>query len=315
MTEMNPNFLKTGHEVFGTRKVAGLYGIECEIEGRDLPAAGTNGWDIHQDGSLRGGYEYVTKGAVKFDDVKGHVKTLHTFIESSGGRFRPSHRASTHIHMNVGFEPFINVIGYITAFTIIEPVMLRMCGPERDGNLFCISTSDCGDLQYFMRQFIVMVRKGMWANMARGKYAALNIDPVFDKGSLEFRFFPSSLDENEIGNWVTWLNNLRVMVKSEKDKTFHAMFDRARLDPTAFVRTVMPDIDLNKFPVTTLEQALMMGCENAYEIIRVLEHELFRIQKTETVATASTKFHEANIGDILGINAPAAPQMIRRVRR
>jgi hypothetical protein len=285
MNEINQRFIETPSRTFGMRTRKGLFGIEIELEG-NLPNEAPPGWDIHREGSVRG-LEYVTNGPVSYQDVIPTIEKLRAhLVDNHGYRFNRHYRASTHVHLNVATEPFINIFGMQIIFAMVEGVMLRMVGPERDGNHFCISNLDCGDWANVITRNIRYVSSGSahgW--LMRGKYAALNTDPIREQGSIEFRFFPTSLDPQEIHKWVTWLMNIRSMAKDNQDKSYSDIFQRACEQPLEFARSIIPELDFNMFPVTRIEEAVAFGTENAYEAIRVLEKELARKKKEEKKET------------------------------
>ncbi len=320
MNEINQEFLKTPDKLWGTRSRKGLFGIEIELEG-DVPADAPAGWEPHREGSIRG-CEFVTAGPIAYQDIIPAVQRLKDHLKKVGNYdFRRHYRASTHFHLNVSTEPFIHIFGMQIVFAMIEGVMLRMAGPERDGNHFCISNMDCGDWGGHTANNIRCISRGNAHDFKlRGKYAALNIDPVSQLGSIEFRFFPSSLDPQEIHKWATWLFNLRQMVKNNDDKTYEDVFQRACESPLVFSQEIIPDIEIDKFPITRIEEAVAVGTENAYEALRVLKKELART-KTEKVVRPEVH-DEVQIFDDPPLAAPqfnvndlvmrAPPQMIRR---
>lgn len=288
-SEVNKNFWKTPSEVFGCRRKSGLFGIELELEGINLPAHGIDKkWNVHREQNILG-FEYVTLLPLRMDAVRAEVQALEKHIEQSRGAVRNGYKAGTHIHLNVCGEPFLNIFGIIAVFALIESVMLRMCGPDRDGNHFCISGADCGDLPMWLGDTARNVSRGNWNWKPRGKYAALNTDPVGcqtdredrPKGSLEFRFFPASIDPMEIEKFCRWLYNLKNLVRECEDKSFMSLLDMAREQPYVFVSRIIPEINRKQFPVTSIEEGVLFGVENAYEILRVLKKALLSEAKEQ----------------------------------
>ena len=272
---MIPKILeRTPREAFGCPSPQHDLGVEIELEGRNLQVD-IPGWRIHAEGSLRGeGIEYVTAGTVNLKTLENSVSCLEKALTTETREVFRSHRTSTHIHLNFSSLPLIDALGYFTVFTIVEPVFLRICAPERDGNLFCLPTYDTGEVHVFIRRFLkTLVDVG--GPPERGKYAAMNLNPLGNFGSVECRVFPSSLSSKQITSWAQWLLNIRSIAQEEKDKTYFTLINQSRTTPENLLGRVFntPEPDDLWIPPAypnSPSALVQFGCEQAYEISREL---------------------------------------------
>lgn len=248
----------------------GRFGVELELEGGPWPDKSmTPGWTPHQDGSLRdGGIEFALSSPHNLEGVEDRVNALNSVFESFGSNIRLSHRASTHIHFNVQREKYIYILGMIILFTMIEPVFLRMCGDERDGNLFCLPSYDTGEIHLHFEQLLQHLSNGP-INSAfppRGKYASLNINPLNTLGSLEFRTFPATIQAYKVITWCQWIENIYKMVRHETDLTFHDLYLRLKHNP----EVVTEIFGRTPFSPNQLHEMVTMGCYQGHELRRLL---------------------------------------------
>jgi len=190
-----------------------LFGIEIELEGLEFPQR-VPGWMAHNEGSLRGGgIEYVTDGPVTFEGVHKYLKSLNSKLVANGSKIRETYRASTHIHYNVQNRTLDHILKSIIVFMCYEPLICELCGPERNGNLFCLPTYDCGDMTLWLQEFLKKLSGPAktlvpFRYLQRGKYSALNTDPLTKFGTLECRVFPSTINVDAIYSWCSWLHEI-----------------------------------------------------------------------------------------------------------
>lgn len=267
----------------------GDLGVELEIEGDYLPMS-VNGWDVHTEGSLRGRdgrsvtpgenevdtpREYVTHGVVSINDLPSALSHLCAYLKRGKTVVRLTPRASTHIHVNMTNDTFQTYLNFICLFTIAEPILLRICGPQRNGNLFCLPSYESGDLPaYFSKLSGVMSAwpaydhlRATWPK--RGKYASLNVDPIVNFGSVEVRSFPNSVDPDEILSWANILVKLRGLARDLDTEGLQHVLDKSYHEPMWFVSQVF---SLNNiFTVcapTHPTELVYYGAEQAYELVK-----------------------------------------------
>ena len=274
------------HTATGMRPVSGDLGIEIELEGENLtPGPAIKGWSVHNEGSLRavggrgpGGSEYVTNGAVKHDDVIPLVERLVDRFKAAGVVIdNNAHRTSTHIHVNVQKMTWLQVLGYITTFTAVEPLLLALCGGKRDGNSFCIASYDSGDLPEVFNDTckqIENIRESYAIEVNRGKYASLGTNRLHDFGTLEARCFPHSIDPQEIHKWCTWLLNIKGIAINETDTTYRTVIKQGLYEPLTLRARVFGYEGMWGVSDNLATELIQYGSREAYELTRLIKRYL-----------------------------------------
>jgi hypothetical protein len=184
--------IRAGRGVTELLPDVGGVGLELELEnGRFDQVAG---WNMHEDGSLRGGVEYV------FDGPQGGLTAL-TSIENMAEAFKtmqpmPTFRCSTHCHLDMRDFTMYQVAKFVALYAINEDVMFDHCEEYRRWSNFCTPYYNALDL---VEGFAGMVRsdfsnpkKATGGTSLRNvrafpKYSALNLQPLSNFGSVEFR--------------------------------------------------------------------------------------------------------------------------------
>ena len=187
----------------------GEIGIEIETEARDaydVPAF--DYWTTHTDGSLRNfGIEYVLAQPLDFD-YKAYKEALKEFADKTKKiKFLPSVYTSVHVHFNQKNRTLQQLFNFITLYLLFEETLTRYCGNDRNGNLFCLKTSNAErNLNAIVDLCEQMdrgnTRKVQTLNANVLKYAGLNIAPLRTFGSLEIRTYYGTEDVGLIDRWV-----------------------------------------------------------------------------------------------------------------
>lgn len=240
----------------------GVFGVEIELEGSNFPRK-IPGWQVHEEHSLRGeAVEYVTDGPVDREVLKVLLDTLHTYFKAA--KTRPntdSYRAGLHIHYNVNERTPASIVKSIIHYTLFEPIFLKVCGEHRDGNLFCLSSYDTGDLAVWLNRFFGDQHKARAfraTSFKRGKYSALNTDPVPRFGSLEIRAFPTTVDTVRILRYTDLVDRLlRDQPSNPKDFIADAMNNPQKVLEEIFAGEDIP---------SNCESLLYYGAEQAWEL-------------------------------------------------
>lgn len=277
-----PNLKRTLGTMLGTGEKRGDVGIELETEGERLPIEVTS-WNVKHEGSLRGKNgrvvafdepatdaprEYVSRGPFQIDTVRAKVELLQTAFKEAKSTVNLTDRASTHIHLNLSREPAQTFLALLLVYVAIEPVLLRICGERRNGNLFCIPTYETWDLPRYAQQVAEALSysepRHRWPQ--RGKYGSINPDPLTNLGSVEVRCFPNTFDPETIQGYANWLVNIRTLAAS-MEPPFDQELNRFWRDPQSLLSAV--------FGTTVLGAAcrphnpanlVMFGLEQAHEI-------------------------------------------------
>lgn len=190
-------------------------GIEVEMEGVDLRAPSSIHWRTTNDGSLRapervGGVavEFVLSRPCARQEVKKRLALLWRLMAKDTTELLPSRRCGIHIHINCQHMTVLQVINFIVLYAIYETALLRFCGPERTGNLFCLRMQDAEALVY---ELVTCVQRGSLRPVARDtfRYGAINPVALARYGSLEFRALPTTARYDNIVVWVRMLLALK----------------------------------------------------------------------------------------------------------
>lgn len=197
-------------------------GIEVELEAsHPIPYAGVRkerlpklSWSGYHDGSLRNfGAEFISDPLPyqKRGDVKAHCVDLMEFItKQMNAAYKNSWkfeqdcpRTSIHVHWNAKQYTPQQVYSCCTAWWLLENLMVKYCGDDREGNLFCLRIKDAEMIGYYVDREI---RNPLYAlqqyNKETVKYAALNLATLRSPGTLEVRCMRGLLNPNEISDWV-----------------------------------------------------------------------------------------------------------------
>lgn len=281
---IHPQMKMLVRDLWAVPKQSGDIGVEIELEGMYLPLE-IVGWTAKAENSLRGAggrqvnsgenypdtpREYVTKGAMSLGTLWTRLQGFQQAMATRPCEPKLVARASTHIHCNMQAYPFSTVIGYVMIYCMIEPVLLRICGPERNGNLFCLPNYETGDIAHAVSRWVDSLTQGSQHWNGRGKYAALNTDPLQTFGSVELRCFPVSIDPETIFRWAQWAVNIRTKAAGWDDPTFKTLVDAGYTYPEQLVREILtsqPGIMQAVHP-NNISELVRSGVEIAYEVYR-----------------------------------------------
>lgn len=198
-------------QTLNLRPTEGEWGVEIEVEGSDLPQQFRGReWRVEHDGSLKAeeAFEYVTPKPLSKAGVRASLDVLEAAYVKCGSEVDESVRAGVHVHMNVQQFTAKEVFTFATLYFIMEELLVKYCGENREGNLFCLRSQDA-EYQLFAIQEAVETKN--WANIKTDnlRYASLNFQSLFKYGSLEFRSMRSTRNLDLIYQWVEILEELR----------------------------------------------------------------------------------------------------------
>lgn len=262
-------------------------GIEIEVEGRNLlnEADRVVNWNITTDGSLRGeGYEYVLKGPLNITAAKTALKAMEDALKARGSVVNDAHRGSVHVHINMQNRTIEQVFTTLYLWMIVEPLWVHMCGPQRDGNLFCLPSYLSGDLVFYGENLLKCLRDDAFFDLnSRGKYSSINTDALITFGSLEFRTFPSQTKAEVLSGWLDWCNNLCNMGSDIEISDLTKVWKGAKANPRKFF-TMIFGKDL-PFKDSELDEILDAGIDSASGMILVAQQHVQLKVKTEDDST------------------------------
>lgn len=209
--------MKTVMQWFGLAqrlKTDGDVGIEIEVEGERLPKL-QKYWKNEHDGSLRGpeNIEYVLERPMTLKDARVALKYLSVQYNQHDSDVHDSVRAGTHVHVNVQKLNIVELYNFMTIYLILEEVLVKGCGPTREGNLFCLRA---GDADYLLNQLQYAAGhkdfRALYSDQLR--YSSMNVKALGTYGSLEFRAMRGTRDLDAIYNWASLLVGLREFAKT-----------------------------------------------------------------------------------------------------
>ena len=192
-------------DYFNRRFPQGEIGIEIEVEGRNLDfdaVMESNYWKAVDEGSLRGaGVEYILRSPVFRKEVYDALNELYYIYMDEGIVPYRSDRTSVHVHVNVSKMEILQMFNAIFLFYAVERLLLKWCGEDREGNLFCLPSYDAEKILMIVKQ----VAKEQ--NLHRFyddiiRYSAMNLKAIPERGSIEFRSMRGTADFSKICHWV-----------------------------------------------------------------------------------------------------------------
>lgn len=222
-------------------------GLEIECEGWKLPGSFFSWWQALNDGSLKPPsspsngmtMEYRLQIPIEARHVPEALKYLWNSMLQSKSKLVDSNRTSVHVHLNCAKYTFREVFQIICLFIIFEELLVKWCGPEREGNLFCLRACDAE----FVTQQIFRGIKGSDYNRFTGdeyRYASLNVAALRKFNSLEFRSMRGCIDNNSlidvetIQTWVDIIMKIKERALSYPNPIF-LIEDFCKLGPIPYL--------------------------------------------------------------------------------
>lgn len=225
--------------------VAGDIGIEFEIEGRKLVTGGHldgimgevsgSSWQSKEDGSLRGGREYVLRKPCNIDEVVPLVTGFFDRVSSSSMQIINSNRCSTHVHINVSNCKVNEITSMIALWITFEQALVNWCGLDRQKNHFCLSSNDEQGMVESWRYFL---RDGSFPRGRGLKYTALNILTLRTFGSLEFRCGAASNEPTQPISWIKFLHYMCDYAKTVYANPVMLAYDMSERGPVEIFKEI-----------------------------------------------------------------------------
>lgn len=228
-------------------------GIEIEMEGHNLHIH-CPGWIETEDGSLRGeSAEYVLRRPIKAKEVPLYLTRLQKHLKENGAVLAPSDRCGVHIHINCQQMTEEEVFKFAILYMVVEDLLVKWCGPTREGNLFCLRAKDAEALVYYLTEAI---QKNKISHLVYKdiRYAALNFTSLSKYGSLEFRTMQTPEDFKTIETWVEMLMSIK-NASQQYGEPHHIIEDISLKGTKQFLRSVFK------------EHAEQLFCNNMQELL------------------------------------------------
>lgn len=224
------------------------FGLELEYEGLDWHDVGglPSLWMCTEEASLRGGVEFLSNGPIRFSkELSKALEQLDDIIDTYIPK--ATKRCGLHVHWNLSHCTWWEFFRFMTLYALVEPVIFHKFAPGREESHFCVPLWANTYLQKSLYEDGVALRKGvqvqnappktahekmmqdvyfaahgqniskrskvplsMWGD---AKYSALNIRPLAQFGTVEFRMPESTTKTYTIMEFVKFINRLYMMSK------------------------------------------------------------------------------------------------------
>ncbi|NOQ73263.1 MAG: hypothetical protein GQ574_14750 [Crocinitomix sp.] len=243
----------------------GLLGVEIEVEGESLPQH-PKGWVKHRDGSLRGAEnaEYVLPHPLPLTGANKALDDLWGAFEQEGSHVEDSFRAGVHVHLNVQDLSPKQLVTLIVLYFVLEGPLTRFCGNEREGNHFCMRSSDA---EFLTQTISKAVSEGDMSYLQTEdlRYSALNVTSLFKYGSLEFRAMRSTSDKNTIKDWCGIIDKLKT-TSLEFDSPTDVLDAISAGGEHYFVKSIFGGYAKHFLAMPDLGESIRIGLLNAQDI-------------------------------------------------
>ena len=250
--------------------ITGDIGLELEIEpkeGKTLPIINNTVWMTVNEDSLRyGGKEYITTQPLLHDG--NYLKNIDKLTKN----FNPSEvnvdtfRTSTHVHLNMTQKQMVQVWTIVVAYWLIENLLFKYCGEDREGNHFCLRLKDAEGVINVLNRALNYENPFMDFNN-NIRYGGLNLNALYKFGSLEFRGMRGTINCREIECWSTALYEMSELAISffKNPQELMDFYYNNGIDP--LIDLLFPN-KLNLFlkGITNREKLVK---ENAYKLIGI----------------------------------------------
>lgn len=186
-----------------------VYGVEIEVEGKNLPRKLDMYWNVTDDGSLKGEEtaEYVFDQPLSIPNTRLALNELDATFLANDSRVDEGIRAGIHVHKNIQHYTPLKLLTFGTTYYMLEDYFTRWCGEERVGNHFCLRARDAKAVVYALLK-TCQSRDWRYLNTDNIRYSALNWTSIFKHGTLEFRSMRATRDMDKVFRWVELIDQL-----------------------------------------------------------------------------------------------------------
>lgn len=247
---------KTIQQIFGMKRRAKDVGLELETEFKnEFPVVKPEPilWNQVVDGSLRhSGVEFVARVPFAADEftLKTALTNLIDAVNQEGSAIPDSPRTSFHVHCNVQNLTSIQVTNACVAWWLLEPLLMKYCGEDREGHLFCLRLQDSEQPLMVLEQAAAAAKNSqlLFNNFMADnhKYAALNLATVRTVGSLEFRGMRGVLDADILRRWTMCVHGIVSKAKVFADPA-SVMDHYLECTPSQFLESFVEDKEILSF--------------------------------------------------------------------
>lgn len=178
-------------------------GIEVEVENVQSFMQASPYWRMTEDGSLRNdGREFITP-PIRAWRIEQALTTL--FDKQINRDVDFSERTSIHVHMNIRTLTVAQLEALVITYLLFERCLFNFVEKRRYNNVFCVPVCETQMGRYLDRLILNGNPIFQWQ-----KYTALNLLPITEKGTIEFRHMQGTQDIKKL---MTWINLILCLKK------------------------------------------------------------------------------------------------------
>jgi hypothetical protein len=254
-----------------------IIGVELEYESSNTDGSNwyRDQWSQVGDGSLRnGGVEFVSHPVFGVDLTKA-LATITKGFDRGYFSGTVNYRTGLHIHMDVSEMELTELQSLLTLYALFERTLFRYCGNARDDNPYCVPYYKSPNALAVVALLdwqsipIEIVSSHIGRNVEKTahttvqhrivervsalveKYSALNLRPILQQGSIEFRHALSTTNMEDVREWIQILMSLkRAALEMTSHDALEMMMSRGAMELAHFV---FGDY-MNSLPLEGLEE-------------------------------------------------------------
>lgn len=176
-----------------------IIGIEVEVENINGVGRIRSMWQSKHDNSLRNnGVEFVSL-PIRASDAPAALYSLMTETLGKDACFSP--RTSVHVHLNFTDNEPEDVFNMVMLYAVFERLFYKMVGRQRIKNIYCVPLTETNLIP-------LMALRGAKPDFWH-KYAGLNLKPLADYGTVEFRHMHGTADVQKLCVWIDLITKLK----------------------------------------------------------------------------------------------------------
>lgn len=190
-----------------------IIGIEVEVENITRVGLMRSCWQSAQDGSLRNnGVEFISR-PMQANRAPAALYSLMNETLPQDKCFSP--RTSVHVHLDYTRDQLATVVDTVLVYAVFERLFYRFVGRNRIRNIYCVPLTETYLL--WMLGYNGM-RPDMWQ-----KYTGLNLKPLAEHGTIEFRHMHGTPDARKLAIWVDIITRLKAFVVAQGSKSIRSL--------------------------------------------------------------------------------------------
>lgn len=166
-----------------------------------------DGWDIHDDGSLRNGTEFVTAYPCGHTELATCISNFY----SQKLTYTSTARCSTHIHLNMSDATVDQVRSLIAIVYAIEDGIYSVVDQSRKWAGYSVSLQEMQPSRLrdvFNSPNPIVLRNALAPTRNAERYYGLNFN-MSRHGTVEFRYFPGGPSQTELESWIDLVTHVR----------------------------------------------------------------------------------------------------------